>query len=108
EVDTITCPVCAPNPGLMPESKRFVTYAWTSYQQNQIDVIRQHVEPRQFITGNFMGFFDGFDHYQINEPLTFASWDDYVGTGHIDPVSNGLSHDLTRGFKRENFWVMET
>jgi len=32
----------------------------------------------------------------------------YVGTGHVDPAYNGLSHDLTRGFKRENFWVMET
>jgi beta-galactosidase len=55
-----------------------------------------------------MGFFDGFDHYTITEPLTFASWDDYVGTGHVDPDRNGLSHDLTRGFKRQNFWVMET
>ena len=42
------------------------------------------------------------------EPLTFASWDDYVGSGHVDPAYNGLSHDLTRGFKRQNFWVMET
>jgi len=70
--------------------------------------LRQHIEPRQFITGNFMGFFDGFDHYPMAEPLTFAAWDDYVGTGHLDPVYNGLSHDLTRGFKHENFWVMET
>jgi beta-galactosidase len=44
----------------------------------------------------------------MTEPLTFASWDDYVGSGHLDPDFNGLSHDLTRGFKRENFWVMET
>jgi len=44
----------------------------------------------------------------ITEPLTFASWDDYVGSGHLDPDFNGLAHDLTRGFKRENFWVMET
>jgi len=104
----IPIPVGPHNPGLMLEWKRFVTYSWTSYQQNQIDVIRKHADARQFITGNFMGFFDGFDHYQIAEPLTFASWDDYVGTGHVDPVSNGLSHDLTRGFKRQNFWVMET
>ncbi len=55
-----------------------------------------------------MGFFDGFDHYIITKPLTFASWDDYVGKGHLDPDRNGLTHDLTRGFKRENFWVMET
>jgi len=104
----IPIPVGGHNPGLMLDWKRFVTYTWTSYQQNQIDVIRQHAEPRQFITGNFMGFFDGFDHYIITEPLTFASWDDYVGSGHVDPAYNGLAHDLTRGFKRQNFWVMET
>ena len=104
----IPIPVGGHNPGLMLDWKHFVTYLWTSYQQNQIDVIRKHAEPRQFITGNFMGFFDGFDHYAIADPLTFASWDDYVGSGHVDPEHNGMAHDLTRGFKRENFWVMET
>jgi beta-galactosidase len=104
----IPIPVGAHNPGLMLEWKHFITTTWSDYQQNQIDVLRRHIEPRQFITGNFMGFFDGFDHYTITEPLTFAAWDDYVGTGHLDLVYNGLSHDLTRGFKRENFWVMET
>ncbi len=104
----IPIPVGGHNPGLMLDWKRFVTDLWTSYQQNQIGVIRKHAEPRQFITGNFMGFFDGFDHYAIADALTFASWDDYVGSGHVDPAHNGLAHDLTRGFKRENFWVMET
>jgi beta-galactosidase len=104
----IPIPVGGHNPGLMLEWKRFVSQAWDEYQRNQIDVIRKHADPRQFITGNLMGFFDGFDHYQITEPLTFASWDDYVGSGHIDPAYNGLAHDLTRGFKRQNFWVMET
>jgi len=104
----IPIPIGGHNPGLMLEWKRFVGYTWTSYQQNQIDVIRKHADARQFFTGNFMGFFDGFDHYPITEPLTFASWDDYVGTGHVDPAGNGLAHDLTRGFKRQNFWVMET
>lgn len=92
----------------MLEWKNFTTYVWTSYQQNQIDAIRKHADSRQFTTGNFMGFFDGFDHYTISQSLTFASWDDYVGTGHVDPAYNGLAHDLTRGFKRQNFWVMET
>lgn len=104
----IPIPIGGHNPGLMLEWKRFVGYTWTSYQQNQLDVIRKHADARQFFTGNFMGFFDGFDHYPITEPLTFASWDDYVGTGHVDPAGNGLAHDLTRGFKRQNFWVMET
>jgi len=69
----IPIPIGEHNPGLMLDWKRFVTYTWTSYQQNQIDAIRKHAEPRQFITGNFMGFFDGFDHYTITEPLSFAS-----------------------------------
>ena len=106
--EEIPIPIGGHNPGLMLDWKRFVTYSWTSCQQNQIDAIRQHADARQFITGNFMGFFDGFDHYPITEPLTFASWDDYVGSGHVDPAFNGLSHDLTRGFKRQNFWVIET
>lgn len=96
------------NPGLRLDWNHFVTDTWADYQQNQIDVIRRHADPRQFVTGNFMGFFDGFDHYVMSRPLTFASWDDYVGTGHLDPVGNGLTHDLTRGFKRDNFWVIET
>ncbi len=104
----IPIPVGGHNPGLQLEWRRFVTGTWKEYQANQIAAIRKYAEPRQFITGNFMGFFDGFDHYLITEPLTFASWDDYVGSGHLDPDFNGLAHDLTRGFKRENFWVMET
>ncbi len=104
----IPIPVGGHNPGLMLEWKRFTGHEWTEYQQNEIDVLRKYIEPRQFITGNFMGFFDGFDHYEITQSLTFSAWDDYVGTGHVDPYYNGLSHDLTRGFKRGNFWVMET
>ena len=37
-----------------------------------------------------------------------AAWDWYIGTGHHDYLTSGAIHDLTRGFKRRNFWVMET
>ncbi len=104
----IPIPTVPHNPGLMIEWKRFVTYAWVKYQQNEIDVLRKTVEPRQFITGNLMGFWDGVDNYAITKPLTFASWDDYVGSGHVDVAFNGMTHDLTRGFLERNFWVMET
>jgi beta-galactosidase len=104
----IPLPMGNHNPGLELEWKRFVTESWNDYLKNQIDGIRENADGRQFITTNFMGFFDGFDHYVLSEPLTFASWDDYVGSGHVDADYNGLTHDLTRGFKRENFWVMET
>jgi len=105
----IPIPVGAHNPGLMLEWKHFVTEAWNRYQKDEIDLIRQHADARQFTTGNFLGAgFDGFDHYVMAGPLTFASWSNYVGSGHLDPLWNGLSHDFIRGFKRQNLWVMET
>ena len=104
----IPIPIGYHNPGLMLEWKRFISDTFRDYQHNQAAVIRGTVDPRQFITHNFMGWYDGFNHYVLANELSFASWDDYVGTGHHDPASNGMLHDLTRGFKRKNFWVMET
>ncbi len=31
-----------------------------------------------------------------------------MGTGHHDYLSSGVLHDLVRGFKRQNFWLIET
>jgi beta-galactosidase len=96
------------NPGLLLAWKRFVSDTWRSYQKNQLDPIRANSDSRQFITTNTMGWYDGFDHYVVEKDLDLAAWDDYVGQGHLDPARNGFAHDLTRGFKNKNFWVMET
>ena len=96
------------NPGLLLSWRRFVSDTWRSYQKVQLDKIKAHRDPRQFITTNMMGFFDAYDHYTVSQDLDLAAWDDYVGTGQLDPVRNGATHDLTRGFLRKNFWVMET
>jgi beta-galactosidase len=96
------------NPGLLLSWKRFVSDTWRSYQMNQLQAIRANSDARQFITNNMMGWFDAYDHYTVAQDLTFASWDDYVGQGHLNPVSNGAAHDLMRGLLRKNFWVMET
>ena len=96
------------NPGLDLEFKRFATSVLRGLQHIQVAAIRANSDARQFITSNFMGWYDAFDHYALSEELDLASWDDYVGTGHLDALHNGMTHDLTRGFKRKNFWVMET
>ncbi len=96
------------NPGLLLAWREFASDTWRSYLRNQIDVMRPHLDARQFITTNTMGWFDGYDHYVTSQDLDLAAWDDYVGTGQLDPVRNGAAHDLTRGFLRKNFWVMET
>lgn len=106
--EEIPIPVGYHNPSLMLAWKRYVTETIRMHQRNQLDAIRANVDPRQFITHNFMGFYGGYDHYVVAKDLDFASWDHYVGSGHLDPLWAGQVHDLTRGFKRKNFWVMET
>jgi beta-galactosidase len=96
------------NPGLMLAFKRFVTHSYRQFQRRQIDLLRAQLRPEVWITHNFMGWFDGFDHYALSEDLDFVSWDWYVGSGHHDYTKSGAAHDLTRGFKRRNFWLMET
>lgn len=98
------------NPGLLLEHKHFVTATWRSFQRNQIDALRPLIDARQFITTNIGGlaWSDNWDHYAINEDLDLASWDDYVGSGHLDATKNAMLDDFARGWKRENFWILET
>jgi beta-galactosidase len=98
------------NPGLLLDHRRFVTDTWRAYQKNQIDAIRAHAEPRQFITTNIggLGWSDNWDHYTLSADLDVVSWDPYVGQGHLDYGRHGAMSDYVRGWKRQNFWVMET
>lgn len=98
------------NPGWMLELKRFITSQWRAFHKNQIDAIRAVVGGRQFVTINFggLGWANRFDRYEMNRDLDITSWDEYVGMGHLKPWRAGATHDLVRGWKRQNFWVMET
>ena len=96
------------NPGLRLAFKRFVTDRYRRFQRLQIETLRPCVRPEVWITHNFMGWFEGLDHYTMADDLDMASWDWYVASGHHDYLSSGAAHDLTRGFKRRSFWVMET
>ncbi len=108
--DQIPIPTMHGNPGLMLNWKRFVSDTWRSYQKNQIDALRMYIAPRQRITSNMMGWYDGLSYYVIAHDLNFASWDDPLGhwRNPFNPVKNAASNDLVRGFKNQNFWVMET
>ena len=96
------------NPALLLDYRHFVTDAWTSYIENQADAMRPLIDPRQFITTNTMHWNSTFDHYVLHRNLDLAAWDDYFPDGHLDPALNGAEHDLMRGYKQKNFWVMET
>jgi beta-galactosidase len=96
------------NPGLLLDYRRFVTDMWREFQRNQLDAIRAHTKA-QFLTTNLggLGWADRFNRAEISADLDFISWDDYAGMGHLDPIRNGATNDLVRGWKRKNFWVME-
>lgn len=98
------------NPGLLLDHKHFVTATWRSFQRVQIDVLKPLILPAQFITTNIggLGWSDNWDHDAITADLDLASWDDYVGEGHLDASKNAMLNDFARGWKRQNFWVMET
>lgn len=96
------------NPGLLLDFKHFTTATWTDYVMNQADAIRQFADKRQFVTTNTMFWNAGFDHYVMHRDLDLAAWDNYIQTGRADWVANGANHDLVRGYKQRNFWLMET
>lgn len=100
----------AHNPSLLLDYRRFISDSYIDYQKLQIDILRK-ICPHQFITHNFMAVFNGIDYYKLAEPLDFISWDNYPNLRfngedkHAVKVS--LLHDLMRGLKEKNFWVME-
>ncbi|MBB4839937.1 beta-galactosidase [Sphingomonas kyeonggiensis] len=96
------------NPGLLLDFKHFTTATWTDYVQNQVRAIRPLIDPRAFVTTNTMFWNAGFDHFAMHRDLDIASWDNYIQEGRPDWVANGANHDLVRGYKQRNFWLMET
>lgn len=96
------------NPALLLDFKHFTTATWTDYIANQAQAIRAAADPRQFVTTNTMFWNGGFDHFALHRDLDLAAWDNYIQTGHADWVANGANHDLVRGYKQRNFWLMET
>jgi Beta-galactosidase len=77
--DQIPIQVGYGNPGLLLSWMRFVSDTWRSYQKNQLEVLRANSDAAKFITTNTMGWFDGYDHYTVEQDLDLAAWDDYVG-----------------------------
>jgi beta-galactosidase len=95
------------NPGLLLDYQRFCSDSVVAYQQLQVDHI--HAQSRAPITHNFMGHFADVDYYDLARELDFVSWDNYPMNqwGDSNPSSIAMAHDITRGAKRRNFWVME-
>lgn len=129
DFDAIDLPVqtvCEPNPSHRLAWRRFASDEVAAFNRAQVDLIRQHADPRQWVTHNFIPFLStGVDNQGICAPLDFASYDSYplgiadmamkkapaevfrpfVRTGLPDLTA--LNLDQTRGLSRKAFWLME-
>lgn len=108
------------NPGMMLAWRQFVSDGYRRYLGDQIAVLRPRLSRSQRVTTNYWidsraktmtelsADADDLDLSTVSSDLDFAAWDIYAGSGHLDPVRFGATHDIVRGLLRRNFWVMET
>ena len=122
EVSLPNLTVTETNPAARLDFWRFQSDQVAAYDKMQCDIIRKH-SPGRWITHNFMGFFNEFDHWKLGENLDLASHDSYpLGFAEQFPFSENehikwaetshpdiapFHHDLYRGVGRGRFWVME-
>ncbi len=123
--DQISLPnlmVTESNPAAKLDFWRFQSSQVAAYDKMQCGIIRK-ASPGRFITHNFMGFFNEFDHWDVGDNLNLASWDSYpIGfaeqflptedekarwaeTSHPDIAP--YHHDLYRAVGKGRWWVME-
>ncbi len=97
----VVYPHTAHNPSRLLDYYRFASDVIVNFQREQIEIMRE-LAPRQQVTHNLMGLYClDFDHYELAQDLDFISWDNYPSLTHA------LEHDVMRGIKQQNYWVME-
>ncbi|WP_183864796.1 beta-galactosidase [Rhizobium sp. BK399] len=110
------------NPAARMDFWRFHSDQVAAYDSMQCEIIRKN-SPGRWITHNFMGFVNDFDHWKVGDNLDLASWDSYpIGFVEKFPFSDAertrwaetshpdiaaFHHDLYRGVGKGRFWIME-
>lgn len=98
----------AHNPGLLLDYSRFCSDSVIAYQKLQIEELKASGCTLP-MTHNLMGHFSDIDYFQLGKDLDFVSWDNYVTDqwNRSDYKSKSMAHDLMRGIKEKNYWMME-
>ena len=94
--------------GLLLDFFRFSSDVQVSFNRELADIIRAS-SPSRPVTHNLMGAFTDINYFDLARDLDVVSWDNYPffqpQTAHQPP--SPLPHDLMRGLKSRNVWVME-
>ena len=95
------------NPGLLQDYSRYASEAKITFFKQQADVIRLWSD--RPVTHNLMGHYGEIDYYMLGKELDFVSWDNYIDTmwGKSSWQHTSMAHDIMRGIKGKEFWVME-
>jgi beta-galactosidase len=95
------------NPSLVVAFDRFSSDVQIEFHREQAALIRQN-SPGRLITHNLMGLFPDIDYFKLAADLDVVSWDNYpFAANGTNLPPKPLAHDLMRGLKRQNVWVME-
>lgn len=95
------------NPCLVTEFYRFKTQMYVEFQKAQIDALRRHIEPRQWITHNIHAHAE-LDWRDIVGDLDLVAYDPYIGTGHMDFTTFGWVSDFWRtAIPSRPHWIIE-
>lgn len=93
------------NPAFDLDFRRFFSDMTVRYSNMQIRLLKE-LNPDKFVTHNFMGLFPELDYYELAKEYDFVSWDNYP-RDLSNRYRSALAHDVMRGLKKKNFWIME-
>ncbi len=122
-VDLPNLTVTEANPAHWLAFRRFSSDQVIAFNRAQVEIIREHA-PGRDITHNAMGFYTGYDHFDLGDDLDVLGWDsyplgflemfrfsdddkrDFARQGHPDIAA--FHHDLYRGCATHGrAWVLE-
>jgi len=93
------------NPSFDLDFRRFFSDMTVRYSNMQIRLLKG-LNSGKFVTHNFMGLFSELDYYDLSREYDFVSWDNYPRDSS-NRYRAALAHDVMRGLKKKNFWIME-
>lgn len=97
------------NPGLQLDYRRFCSDSAKDYLMLQLRILREHA-PTHPITTNEMGKYNHIDYYDLSAELDLCSLDIYPAMKRDRGAmarNSAAEHDMTRGYKRRHYWVLE-
>ncbi|NVE93502.1 beta-galactosidase [Altererythrobacter lutimaris] len=119
EIELPNLTVTEANPAHWLAFRRFSSDQVMAFNRAQVDILRE-LSPGRAITHNAMGFYTGYDHFDLGEDLDVLGWDSYP-LGFLEmfrfsdeektsfarcshPDIAAFHHDLYRGCAKDGRW----